>query len=120
MKILLAYLLSIIVFLASSPNSLMLVDYHCNRDFYEELCVNKDKPEMDCHGKCEVKKESEQSSSPIKLLKTSFEFNILPISTVEIPTPKKFDFTKNSNNFFTNILKIQQGFYMILPHPPQI
>ena len=28
-----------------------------NQDFYEIHCVNKAKPDLECHGKCQLKKE---------------------------------------------------------------
>lgn len=45
-----------------------LFNYMINRSFYEEVCENKDKPEMECHGKChlteEMNKDKENSPAP--------------------------------------------------------
>ena len=51
--ILLLFYMSII-FMPALP----LIDYAVNYKYIsEELCVNKDKPEMHCNGKCHLKKE---------------------------------------------------------------
>jgi hypothetical protein len=40
-----------------------------NTELYEQLCINKDKPEMHCHGKChlsdEMNSEKGKKSTPI-------------------------------------------------------
>lgn len=33
-------------------NSGFLVDYYTNTEAYKELCINKDKPKLNCDGKC--------------------------------------------------------------------
>ena len=46
------------------------VDYVLNYDYIKkELCENKDKPKMNCHGKCylkkEIKKTQEEEEDPV-------------------------------------------------------
>lgn len=120
MKPLLNIILSIIVFGASFQNSLFMIDYKINQDFYEIHCINKAKPEMDCHGKCQVQEEINQSSNPFNLVKYSFEFNILP-------TPPISFFDKKENDAFLSTFNFnyQDVFFLeivigILPHPPQV
>jgi hypothetical protein len=47
----------------------VIADYFVNREVYRALCENKDKPELDCDGCCQVKKniaeESEHSPSNV-------------------------------------------------------
>lgn len=106
--------------MASFQNSLLFLDYQINRNFYETHCVNKDKPEMNCHGKCEMKKESEKSTSPFNLVKIGFEFNILSNSKVELPKPKPIFFYKKQISLFATTGILQNGYSEILPRPPQI
>ncbi len=121
MKLVFSAILSFIVFVAGFQNSLLMIDYQINRDFYEIHCINKAKPEMDCHGKCQIKKESEKPANLLNQVKYSFEFNILPsqpvdfdsaVSITVLPEKSKTGFTKNNFVMF--------GFREILPHPPQI
>ncbi len=44
-----------------------------NKDYYEARCINKQKPELDCSGKCQVRKEAQKDESPISNIKYSFE-----------------------------------------------
>ena len=119
MKTFFLSILSAIIFLASFQNSLLLIDYKINRNFYEIHCINKAKPEMNCHGKCEMKKESEKTNSPFKVVK-SFEFNILPTKALEFSF-KKVKVVKEYQKFNTvSNFVLNKGFFNILPHPPQI
>ena len=113
-------ILSALIFLASFQNSLILVDYQISRDFYEIHCVNKARPELNCHGKCEMQKESSKNESLLKVVKYSFEFNILPSPQTAIVDTKNPDFETrqkiNTDKDF-DLLKI---YLNILPHPPHV
>ncbi len=53
-----AYILLIIYFNIIMAPAVPMIDYAVNYKYIsEELCVNKDKPEMHCNGKCHLKKE---------------------------------------------------------------
>ncbi|MBU8883443.1 hypothetical protein KSK37_10145 [Kaistella sp. DKR-2] len=120
MKRFFTYILSIIIFTASFQNSLLMIDYQINRDFYEIHCVNKSKPEMNCHGKCQMKKESDKTSSFVNLVKYSFEFNLIPSKSAEfnLSRVENDDFKKAGFIYSTEIVRL--GFHTIDPHPPQI
>lgn len=120
MKSIITILLSSIVFLASFQNSLFYVDYHLNKDYYEALCINKQKPELNCNGKCEVKKESEKENSPISEIKYAFEVNILPTKPVEIDFNIPFEFKSTEKIVSINHTFTLDGFQNILPRPPQV
>jgi len=96
-----------------------MIDYQINRAFYEIHCINKDKPEMDCHGKCQVKKESDKSSNPFNQVKYSFEFNILPAKPLEfnLDLTDQLVHKEEVNTFYAHF--ILPGFSEIFPHPPQ-
>lgn len=118
MKSIISLLLSSIIFLASFQNSLFYVDYQLNPDYYKALCINKQKPELQCNGKCQVKNQSEKETSPISEIKYSFELNIVPSKSIDLPNLKTYfseDLKHNFNHSTENILK---GFYEILQKPP--
>ena len=120
MKSSVTILLSIIIFGASFQNSLFMIDYKINQDFYEIHCVNKEKPEMECHGKCQMKKESEKSTNPFNLVKYAFEFNILPTAPAEFfIREQNFDDHKSANFTFQEVF-IPEVFLNILPQPPRV
>lgn len=120
MRVIFSIILSTIIFTASFQNSLFMIDYEINRDFYEIHCINKAKPEMDCHGKCQMQRESEKTSNPFNLVKYSFEFNILPSTPAEFSCKKEEILVFNSTDFQFRDPNISEVFLDILPHPPQI
>lgn len=48
------YLLSLTLLAGTFPKSLVLLDYYLDTDAYAAYCINKDKPEMECNGMCQV------------------------------------------------------------------
>ncbi len=55
MRILLSIVLSTLVLSSSVMNALALLDYASRYDHYAEvLCENKDKPNLACHGSCQL------------------------------------------------------------------
>jgi hypothetical protein len=120
MKFILTTLLSVIIFGASFQNSLFMIDYKINQDFYEIHCINKAKPEMECHGKCQMKKESEKSTNPFNLVKYSFEFNILPSAPIEYVSNLKTFVNSEPANFAYVEDRVSLVYLNILPDPPQI
>jgi hypothetical protein len=83
------------------------VEYLVNQDYIAEfLCINKEKPELQCNGKCHLVKELEkqQENNP-ESLRISLEnypigfVNIFQISSKKIITSSK----KNSHTFFEKL-----------------
>ena len=120
MKSVVTILLSLIIFGASFQNSLFMVDYAINKDFYEIHCVNKAKPELDCHGKCQMKMESEKSTNPFNLVKYSFEFNILPAAPANYFISRENIDPYKTSKFTYQELFVPEISRIILPHPPQV
>ena len=83
MKFFISILLSVMIFGASFQNSLYFIDYQINKEYYKARCINKQKPELDCSGKCQVKKEAQKDESPISNIKYSFELQVLPAKNAE-------------------------------------
>lgn len=58
------YLVSIVIIFIlifqSGVNTFFLFNYHRSLASYEAICVNKDKPEMKCHGKCKMMEETKR------------------------------------------------------------
>ncbi|GAA3634276.1 hypothetical protein [Flavivirga jejuensis] len=66
------------------------VEYLLNQDYIAEfLCINKDKPELQCHGKCylvkEIEKQQENDSNSLRVSLENY-----PIGFVEILQIKTF------------------------------
>jgi hypothetical protein len=70
------FLLSIMMFLIPFNRIWILASYHLNQTYIaQNLCENRDKPQLQCHGKCFLKKqlEKEDSSEKAKMLRILLE-----------------------------------------------
>ena len=81
------------------------VEYVLNQDYIAEfLCINKDKPELQCQGKCHLMKELEkqEESNPLNSLRISLEnYPIGFVNILKIDLPKSFDSSnKNKHSFY--------------------
>ena len=95
--------------------------YYLDRsDFIERLCENKDKPEMQCNGKCQLKKVSENTSNdetePFKII------NLKEI-TLFIVKQTSYNFYNSASRYAT--LNNYSNLYCYavsnsLDHPPQV
>lgn len=102
------------------------LDYAINKDYIaEELCENKEKPELQCDGKChlakEVKKVSEEKPTSNKPKKKKKD------ADKPIYLQKEFEDRSSAESFSTELkaangfkLKPSRGFYDISLPPPQI
>ena len=116
MKSITTIILSVIIFGASFQNSLFMIDYKINQDFYEIHCINKDKPNLACHGKCQMSK-NEQTSQNVQLLKICTEFMFLnPASDTFFEIDSKSYFESEKINFITSFY--QSPTAKLLDEPP--
>lgn len=74
MKLVLSILLSAVVFFSGTKNLLFVVDYHVNSDYYESVCENQNRPEMECHGKCQLPKDTQKTSKTFSFSHFAFDF----------------------------------------------
>ncbi len=78
--------MTILLLLVSFQQALLIVHFKLNQENIEqEFCVNKAKPELQCHGKCHLKKELEKSdnNSDLELASISKNIDIILISEME-------------------------------------
>ena len=97
------------------------VEYAINYDYISKvLCINKDKPELACNGKCQLMKKLEkQQDDDYKSLRISMEeYPIGFVTILNIETQKSFSsisekhFNYNRNYFYLSSDKIF--------HPPTV
>lgn len=53
-RILFSLFLNITLLAATFPKSLILLDYYLDTEAYAAYCINKDNPEMECNGMCQM------------------------------------------------------------------
>lgn len=96
MKKVFSFTMTMLFLLVSFQHALIIVHFKLNQNTIEkEFCVNKTKPELQCHGKCHLKKELEKSdNTDLELtsigkkidiyLNSNFEFEIPIIKTIKV------------------------------------
>ncbi|MCB0428819.1 MAG: hypothetical protein H6585_00780 [Flavobacteriales bacterium] len=103
-------LLSVFLFQTFS-RLVIMVDFYLNQDYLEQaFCVNKDKPQMHCHGKCHMKnmlkKEEKKETSPASPFKEKREIQLFS--------------QRNEPNHFADINRVGKTFTPYRPthsHP---
>jgi len=90
------------------------------QSFVELFCVNQDKPEMECNGKCELSKLAQQNPSNEKPNYLDF---LQKEVVVYFSAPLKYNFKHKS--FQTLISEVYQNNYQFLfaqeiSHPPAV
>lgn len=87
--------------------------------FIEQLCENKDQPELECNGKCQLKKVAENSSTDNNNLPNIIDFKEILLYKVSVISYKfiSINSKKDSFNSYTNLysyLSFSECF-----HPPK-
>lgn len=113
----------LILFVGSTFKPIVpFVDYAINKDFIATvLCINKDKPEMHCDGKCHLTKETKKSNDNNKKNTLLDVKDItLFLNKVQVLLPKKMTVsTYNKPNLYVlDVYKFLSSCYFF--HPPRL
>ncbi|TWO33707.1 hypothetical protein E1J38_002725 [Seonamhaeicola sediminis] len=96
------------------------VEYVLNQDYIAEfLCINKDKPELQCNGKCHLAKEikKQQEQEPSKALSISMEnYPIGFVNILNIKTENNYTLKETQAFFYNNLYNFT--FKEVLFQPP--
>jgi hypothetical protein len=84
MKTITAILLSAILMFCSMGKTGMVISYYINKTYIAKvLCENKEVPQMQCNGKCQLKKQlseadTQQEKEPVSVEKLLLLLQLLP------------------------------------------
>ncbi len=117
----LSFLLTSIILINSLNVSLTYAYYNIDTvSFIEKLCENKDKPELECNGKCHLKKVAESNTNNDKEPAKAVNFKETTLFVVEL---MKYDFIRISfeNNQLGNYSNLY-AFSLVdaFDRPPQV
>ena len=89
MKKVFSFTMTMLFLLVSFQQALIIVHFKLNQNIIEkEFCVNKTKPELQCHGKCHLKKELEKSdNTDLELTSIGKKIDIYLNSNLEFEIP---------------------------------
>ncbi len=116
-----AIFFSVLMLAVSSREMVHFIVFKLNQDYISQVfCINKDKPELKCDGKCYLKKtidesKQEKKSKPTpplpdeKSIVLFYDFAGVPSETLH---------AAKSNNYFTYLAVILSGRSKDIHHPP--
>lgn len=120
---LISYIILLTLLLQTFSVYLLKADYVLNQQLYEQQCINKQKPALKCHGKCQMAKKmaeaekKEQQQSGNKNKQTGLDEIVLTISYSD------FSLYRNSisSSIRTSVSDVSiRGFYGDVFQPPRI
>ena len=123
MKKVVSVVLAILIVVLSFKDVFVFADFYWNQDFIAKtLCINKDKPEMKCNGKCHLSKvikeiQDQEDKSPDSKEENRFStvYVVAPLSSFTFNNPtiinKRSFFIKNETYIFNFLNKVF--------HPPR-
>ena len=119
-SIILSFLLTSTILFNSLRVSITYAYYYMDMtDFIERLCENKDAPELECNGKCHLKKVAQNNTNDdVPFKEISFKENTLFVVNQVyfnlVNTFKKSNQVIHYNNLYAYALNNS------LDHPPQV
>lgn len=112
-------LLSCLVLFNSTKASLTYAYYEIDPiGFIDNLCENNDKPELECNGKCHLKKVAESQDSKQNTPESIIDFKelILFSSSMESIVFKKIEYIKKQNStVYQNLYSFTNSYYCFQP-----
>ena len=100
----------------------IVVDYEINKEYIaKNLCENKDKPALKCHGKCQMMKQLKQEEqkdqqNPERKMENKFEVISFQPTTLHIAP----FYTVGTNHFFETRECISPVYLAAPFHPPRL
>ena len=110
----------IIVMLQSFSNIVFVTDYYINTTAYSENCINKNEPQLNCNGHCQLeKKVGEETSKDQSVPERKSELNSILISSKSFFTalPACIS-TCISNTYPPYQASLNNGIAISVFHPP--
>lgn len=97
-----------------------LLEYALNRDYIEQvLCINKDEPEMQCHGKCYLEQQLQKAAEEQQPEKALINLQEYPLALVsQFPQP----LVRSSSGCLFELDdtgRLPSGFMQVLHQPPK-
>lgn len=118
----LSHILLIIIFLPYLFQGLAFVDYYVRLEYYSTvLCENKEKPELKCNGKCQIKhfiNDNYGESKKPTLPPSQFKFEAL-ITDPSVKNDYKYLVKASSFNIFYDKLIVEEGVIFRVWQPPE-
>ncbi|UPZ14320.1 hypothetical protein [Flavobacterium humidisoli] len=120
MKKVFSITMTILFLLVSFQQALIVVHFKLNQVAIEkEFCVNKAKPELQCHGKCHLKKELQESekNTDLELRSISKKIDIALNTTIEFQVPLLKTITSKKVSIYKESDRLEPCLEIFVPPP---
>lgn len=121
MKRFITHIFIVLYLIAMFRPVLPLFEYLVNQDYIAEfLCINKDKPELSCNGKCYLAKQLQKASEEKRNNLPAIEMKDYPIGIIELLSfqPKTTRYSKKQRYNYSNMYSF--SYLNTVFHPPTI
>ena len=112
--------MTILFLLVSFQQALIIVHFKLNQDAIEkEFCVNKAKPELQCHGKCHLKKELRETekNTDLELRSISKKIDIALNTNIEFQVPLLKTITFKKVPIYRQLDRLEPCLEIFVPPP---
>lgn len=115
--------MSLLIVLLSLQQSIIILHFKLNQNYIEQnLCINKNRPELECHGKCQLEKELKNSGDDLQSIKGFSLYETIAFIPISLES-WKISFSKvttlNSQTFYFEKLS-GQSWVNLWWHPPMV
>ncbi|MFC0780777.1 hypothetical protein [Flavobacterium sp. HJSW_4] len=120
MKKVFSITMTILFLLVSFQQALIVVHFKLNQNAIEkEFCVNKAKPELQCHGKCHLKKELQESqkNTDLELRSISKKIDIALNTNIEFQVPLLKTITSKKVPIYKELDRLEPCLEIFVPPP---
>ncbi len=120
MKKVFSIAMTILFLLVSFQQALIVVHFKLNQNAIEkEFCVNKAKPELQCHGKCHLKKELQENekNSDLELRSIGKKIDIALISNIEFAVFISKEINSNKTSIYKESSLLEPCLEIFVPPP---
>ena len=98
----------------------ILMDYLTNTAAFEKNCVNKNRPLMKCHGKCQMMRQLQaQQSKEQKNIETKLKYMYGSVAFLQILSQNLLFKIDLNNCYLPHKYQFNTHIYFAILHPPQ-
>ncbi|MFV0530678.1 MAG: hypothetical protein ACK5MD_04495 [Flavobacteriales bacterium] len=120
MKKVFGVLLTILILLIGFQQAIIVTHFKLNqKDIEEKFCINKNKPELQCHGKCYLKNKLQKTNNSEPTFNNIYQkIDLLPVTTFKFK--EKLPIKIKSRKFTYGTIHYVEPCQEVLEPPPVI
>lgn len=119
MKIIFNVLLIVLCLLIGLQQAIIVIYFKLNRDAIEQkFCINRNKPELQCHGTCHLKQQLQKTENPESASLNNYpKIEIFPVSTTDLKVENSITVIQKIQSYYKETLYINPYRKILIPPP---